>query len=284
MHSPANATSRRAPRGIVTLADSYFFPGLEMLYLSVQESLPMPVACFDIGLTDEQKNAAALKYPDLWILPLPETRDVTAIREAFDTPDQKIRPARPGKREWPLWLCPFLIAESPFTSVYWLDCDLVVLRNLEGLFGLLDDGPVFTPENLAPEATPNKPALYDLLPLERKFDPAVPTINGGVSGWHLERDREALEAYMHPIRRACVDLAVRDAISWHDQGSLIWGIQKCGLEHRVVETWMWNLCVEHTRASGKSYPWGAGTLAILRDEVPEANLLHWNGRPFPWPR
>ena len=51
-----------------------------------------------------------------------------------------------------------------------------------------------------------------------------------------------------------------------------------------MQSRMWNLCVEHTKASGKTYPWGPGTLAVLREEVPEANLLHWNGRPFPWPR
>jgi hypothetical protein len=276
-----NIPNRQQPatHGIVTLADHHYFPGLETLYLSVQESFPTPIACFDIGLSEAQKEAAARNYPRLSILPVPENADVTAVKKAFgDAPAlQKL-----GKRVWPLWLCPFLIAASPFRRVFWMDTDIVVLRRLRELFAMLDAGPVFTPENLAPELTANKPELYGLLPIDRPFDPRQPTANGGVSGWDLERDREALEAYMHPIRRACRDSAVRDAIAWHDQGALIWAIQKTGLEHRVVESWDWNLCVRHTPAFEKRYAWGKDVLETLRRDVPAANLLHWNGVPVPW--
>jgi len=271
----------RVNAGIVTLADSHYFPGLEMLYLSAQESFPVPVACFDVGLTDGQKARAVRDYPGLSILPMPETADIAAVRRSFSDAQPL---AKTGKRVWPLWACPFLIEASPFDRVFWLDCDIVILRNLGGIFSLLDDGPVFTPENLAPEKTPNKPQLYDLLPIDRAFDRARPTVNGGVSGWDLKRDRDALQAYMHPIRRACDDPRVRDAISWHDQGALLWAIQKTGLEHRVQPTSAWNLCVAHTRAAGKAYDWNPAVLQELRRDVPEANLLHWNGYAVPWAR
>ena len=269
-----------ASHGIITLADSHYFPGLEMLYISAQESLPTPIACFDIGLSESQKVLAANEYPLLSILPLPDSADVAKVKTSFSTAPALMKP---GKRVWPLWLCPFLIAASPFQRVFWVDTDIVVLRRLSELFAMLDEGPVFTPENLAPEMTPNKPELYSLLPIERPFDPMKPTVNGGVSGWDLERDREALEAYMYPIRRACEDLSVREAISWHDQGALIWAVQKMGLEHRVSDTWQWNLCARHTSAFDKPYnTWDKSVLDILRREVPEANLLHWNGLPVPW--
>jgi hypothetical protein len=265
--------------GIVTLADANYFAGLETLYLSAQESFAAPVACFDIGLTEEQK-AQATKHAGLSILPLPQTADIAQVRRMFSDAAPL---AKAAKRVWPLWICPFLIAASPFRRVFWLDCDLVVLRNLEGLFGMLDTGPVFTPENLAPERTPNKPELYELMPIERRFDPAQPVVNAGVSGWDLARDREALEAYMHPVRRASHDARVANAISWWDQGCLIWAIQKTGLEHRVMPTPKWNLCARNTAASGKRYaPWDARALEALRRDVPEANLLHWNGLPLPW--
>ena len=265
--------------GIVTLADQNYFPGLETLYQSVQESFPTPVACFDIGLTQEQKNRAAGEYPLLTILDLPDNADILMVRESF-----KLEPAlkKMGKRVWPLWLCPFLIAASPFQRVFWMDCDLVVLRGLADLFALLDDGPVFTPENLAPDVTHNKPELYQLLPIARAFNPQSPAANGGVSGWDLQRDARILEAYQYPIREAAERLSVREAISWHDQGALIWAIQNTGMEHRVLDTWTYNLCARHTAVMGKTFIWNRDVIAWLRDEVPEACLLHWNGLPVPW--
>lgn len=271
--------NEQAEHGIATLADGHYFPGLEALYWSAQESFPTPVACFDIGLSEAQRRYAAEQCPLLSILPLPETPDVARVKAAFGA-----APAlrKPGKRVWPLWLCPFLIAASPFRRVFWMDCDIVVLRRLGELFAMLGQGPVFTPENLAPELTANKPELYALLPIERGFDPLKPAVNGGVSGWDLERDREALEAYMLPVRRACDDPEVRDAISWHDQGALIWAIQSRGLEGRVLESRNWNLCACHTPARNKRYAWGREALEALRRDAPEANLLHWNGLPVPW--
>ncbi len=268
-----------AHAGIVTLADSHYFPGLETLYLSVQQSLDVPVACFDVGLTAEQRAMAARKYPRLSILPIPDTPDIAAVRAAFG---EAAPLAKQGKRVWPLYICPFLIAASPFRRVFWVDCDILVLRDLATLFSFLDEGPVFTPENLAPDRSANTPELYALLPIERVFDPARPVVNAGVSGWDLERDRVALDAYMEPIRRACLDLRVRSAISWWDQGALLWAIQKTGLEGRVVASWKWNLCVKHTQARGRTYEWDEGVVEILRREVPEASLLHWNGYAVPW--
>lgn len=272
---------QRSDIGIVTLADSRYLPGLKLLCQSVQESCDVPVACFDLGLTPEEIQQARTKCSNLSILPLPDTADMAAVRRAFAGAGPL---AKPGKRVWPIWACPFLIAASPFQRVFWVDSDIVVLRNLRDLFSLLDDGPVFTPENFAPQVTPNKPMLYKLLPIARTFNPLEPRINAGVSGWDLSReiDRAALDAYMTAVRAACADHRVAEAISWWDQGALIWAIQRCGLEHRVVNTWAWNMCVKHTRAVRNCHGWGDGTLERLRVDVPEANLLHWNGHAPPW--
>ena len=157
-----------------------------------------------------------------------------------------------------------------------------MLRNLAGLFALLREGPVFTSENLAPEVTANKPELYDLLPIERDFELSQPAVNSGVSGWDLRRDKAVLIDCMRPIEQAWQNPQVRAAISWHDQGALIWAIQKHGLQQRVQKDLRWNLCVQHTQAFGKQYPWDVSILETLREEVPEANLLHWNGTTLPW--
>lgn len=265
--------------GVVTLADQGYFAGLETLYQSVQTVYPVPVLCFDIGLSDDQKALAKNEYEFLTIVPVPDTPQVREIREAF--PESRDR-VKSGKRAWPLWLCPFLIASSPFRRVFWLDCDIVVLRELGALYHMLEEGPVFTTENHDAAATPNRPELYEHLPIERPFNPGVPAVNAGVSGWDLERDHAALQGYMYPVIRACRDPAIRDAISWHDQGALIWSIQRHGLEHRVLADWKWNLCVRHTSVLGRQLVWGNLVVDGLRRSVPDANLLHWNGVPLPW--
>lgn len=265
--------------GIVTLADANYFPGLETLYLSAQQSRPMRVTCFDIGLTKDQRQRATAHCPLLDIQPIPDTDDIRKIKAAFE---HAAPLAKVVKRVWPLWICPFLIAAAPYRRTFWIDADVVILRDLDGLFAMLDAGPVFTIENNAPEFTPNKPALYQHLPIPRAFDQAVPVANGGVSGWDLERDREVLQAYMHPIRQACQRLEVRESISWHDQGALIWAIQRHGLEHRVLRDPSWNLCIRHSPARQRRYAWGPGAIEELRQADPSAHLLHWNGHPVPW--
>jgi hypothetical protein len=271
----------RASCGIVTLADERYAPGVEMLCRSVRESLDLPIACFDLGLDAATVARLRAGNPSLEVVPMPDDEDMRAVRQAFGSAGPT---GKPGKRVWPIWACPFLIRASPFQRTFWIDADIVVLRNLHGLVSMLDDGPVLTPENFAPKVTPNKAALYRLLPISRRFDPLEPRLNAGVSGWDAARDadRALLDGYMHAVRRACRDPRIAEAISWWDQGALIWAVQSCGLEHRVATTNAWNLCIRNSRAMGASFGWDAGTLDRLRELVPDANLLHWNGTPVPW--
>jgi hypothetical protein len=250
-----------------------------MLHRSVQSSdYPVPVLCYDIGLTEQQRAVARDLDPGLRVAAIPEHRDVRAIRAA----PSRCALAKPTKREWPLWICPFLIAASPFQRTFWVDADAVVLRNLGQLFRMMDEGPVFTPENLAPERTSNPRRLYDLLPIARAFDPTQPKVNGGVSGWDLVRDAQVLACYMYPIRRAFESAEIKEAIAWHDQGALIWAIQRHGLEGRVLESADWNRCVLLTAAKGAAISWDADGLARLRELLPSVNILHWNGTAVPW--
>lgn len=265
-------------RGVVTLCDSNYFPGLLQLHASIQTSDPCTVVSYDIGLTAEQRSSAN-RLSNLQVLDLPDDPLIAALIEA--TRDATPL-AKPGKRIWPLWICPLLIRAAPLDEVFWLDCDLVVLRGLGELFAMLDDGPVFTPENNAPEATPNHPKLYDLLPIHRPFDRHVPVVNGGVSGWRRGRDDAALDAYILPVAAAAHDPRVRDAISWHDQGALIWAIQSLGLEHRMLSTSLYNLCVNNVDVPVEMLKWDDGLLERLRVALPDVRILHWNGRKAPW--
>ena len=265
-------------RGVVTLCDANYFPGLLMLYKSVQESEACPIVCFDAGTTAEQ-YACASRLRGLQMLPLPTDPLIDLVRSEMDSAATL---AKANKRVWPLWICPILIKHAPFRDVIWFDCDLVVLRGLNGLFSALQGGPVFTPENKAPHVTPNHPELYRLLPIERSFDPLVPVVNAGVSAWRKDRDAAVIEAYILPVAHAAADENVRRAISWWDQGALIWAIQQCGLENRVAETTTWNLCVDNTPIVNSPVAWDDNFLDNARAMVPDANIIHWNGRPPPW--
>lgn len=267
-----------ANAGIITLCDANYFPGLLMMYKSVQESHPCVVACYDLGLTEPQL-AAAGNCHNLQLLPLPDDPLIGRIRAVMGRSPPL---AKLHKRVWPLWICPILIKHAPFRDVIWLDCDLVVLRNLDQMFTLIESGPVFTPENKAPQATPNRRELYEYLPIQRRFDPLRPTVNAGVSGWRRDRDAAAIDAYIFPVERASADENVRSAISWHDQGALIWAIQACGLEHRVASSNAWNLCADNTPVARRAIAWNDDFLSVARDVVSDANILHWNGRQPPW--
>ena len=265
-------------RGVVTLCDANYYSGLRKLHASICSSTPCDVICYDAGLTPEQRSEAA-RIDRLHVLDIP---DDPLVAELMAATEDAAPLAKPNKRIWPLWICPLLIRAAPLTDVFWMDCDVVVLRGLGELFGMLDDGPVFTPENKAPELTPNSPSLYELLPIRRRFDPRVPVVNGGVSGWRRGRDDAALDAYVLPVATAARDRAVRDAISWHDQGALIWAIQSLGLEHRVLPTPLWNLCVDHAGLPAEVLAWDDGLIERLRAALPVVRILHWNGRKAPW--
>ncbi len=266
-----------AQRGVVTACDAHYFPGLLALHASVQRCAPYEVLCYDLGLSADQRAQAA-RLTNLRVLELPAD---PLIDELIDATCDDTPLAKPGKRIWPLWICPLLIRAAPLDNVVWLDCDVLVLRGLQELFELLDDGPVFTPETHAPEATPNRPELYRQLPIERDFDPTRPGVNGGVSAWRRGRDDAVLGAYIRPVAAAARDRTVREAIAWHDQGALIWAIQALGLEHRVCAA-AWNLPIGHTGLPPELLTWDDGLLARLRAALPDVRIVHWNGRPVPW--
>ncbi|WP_299509797.1 UbiA family prenyltransferase [Cypionkella sp.] len=267
-----------ARSGVITVCDHNYFPGLLMLHRSVQESGAYPVACYDIGLTDAQR-AEALGLRNMHILALPNDPLISEIQVALKT---DINVQKTGKRVWPLWICPILIKHAPFQKVVWLDCDVVVLRDLPKLFATLDNHPVFTAENFAPEKTPNKPALYERLPIARRFSPNKPVINAGVSGWCKSRDKLLIEAYIYPVARAVSDPETRALISWHDQGALIWAIQYMGKEDCVEAGYQWNKSAANTSLINKPLPWNNAFLSTLRIEHPDVNIMHWNGASPPW--
>ena len=282
---PTVEPSFHAEEGVICLADDNYFCGVRLLYHSLEQQRPLTV--YDLGLSDEAKNWVA-KRPYITLRSIPQSPLVESIRSACG--DRVM--AKSTKREWPLWICPELILDSPYRRVAWIDADAIVLRGVESFFDLIRQVPVVTSENLAPQQTANPISLLQHLPLSRSGSNPVPDIllNAGVSGWCLDRDRSLLEAYTHPIR--CIFQAKsipREAVRWHDQGCLIWALQNAGYNSSILQDRRWNLCVKHSPIIGmKPLDRHAADHELIdwlesaRSLETEAFIVHWNGHSVPW--
>jgi hypothetical protein len=273
----------RAPLGIVTLADDNYFCGTRLLALSCQGQLPIVV--YDLGL-GESARAWIEARPGIELRPIPDTPLIRAIQIACG----ENRMAKATKREWPLWICPSLIQDAPFERAFWIDSDIIVLRDLDLLTACLDQGPVVVEENLAPEACDNPPLLNNLLPIAFPLHETNRLrLNAGLSGWDLQRDAHLLEAYQFPIRQLFLRGALpRDAVRWHDQGALIWALQQAGHDDRLLRPRRFNLCVRHSALVAERIDPAADDAALeawignARRLETKAALVHWNGHPVPW--
>jgi hypothetical protein len=273
----------RAPLGILTLADDNYFCGTRLLALSCQGQ--MPIVVYDLGL-GEAARAWIADRPGIEIRPIPDTALIRAIQAACG----ENRMAKATKREWPLWICPSLIQDAPFERAFWIDSDIVVLRDLDALVASLAHGPVVVEENLAPEACDNPPLLHDLLPIAFPLHGANRLrLNAGLSGWDLRRDAHLLEAYQFPIRQVFLRGALpRQAVRWHDQGALIWALQQAGYDDRLLRPRRFNLCVRHSALAAEPVDPSADDATLeawienARRRETEAALVHWNGHPVPW--
>ncbi len=260
--------------GVITLVDSAFFTGFVLLYESIQITYPVPVTCFDGGMTDTQRLWAKKYLKNCTIKPIPDEADIKLVMDKLSGVSAN------GTRESMLWICPFLIANSPYQRVLWLDSDLVVIKQLGNLFERIDDGPVFTLENLNPAETANHPSLYDEMPLRQINHTKPPLVNGGVSGWDTVRDAAVIKDYMKPVLRACENEKLRQSISWHDQGCLIWAIENNEMHDRVITDTSWNLCARHS-VKEVHYSLESNLNEQLREAYPDTNIAHWNGFPLP---
>lgn len=283
----ARAASAWRPRGIITLADDGYFPGVRALVLSVAGFCPVSV--YDLGLGEAARNWVAAR-PDVEILPLPATPLVSAARgECGNAPAGK----KALKKEWPLWIPPELIAVAPYREVFFIDGDVVILREIAQLFETLQQGPFLTEESFAPQVSNNPDCLYTQLPLSTVgpgADPVEPLhVNSGVSGWIPVRDQALLAAYGLPGRRIFLEGTLpKTSIRWHAQGALTWALQAFGYRQQDLQSRRWNRCARHTCAMDlRFHPQATDSeietfLQHCRQRVPEAAVLHWNGCPLPW--
>jgi hypothetical protein len=281
--APPAPAAALPPVGIVTLADDNYFCGTRLLALSIEGELPIVV--YDLGL-GEEACAWIEAHEGIERRSVPDTPLVRAIQERCG----ENRMAKATKREWPLWICPTLIEAAPFARAFWIDSDIVVLRELAPMVESLAEGPFLVEENLAPHACDNPPQLYDLLPIGQSLHEGNRLrLNAGLSGWDLCRDAHLLEAYQFPIRQVFLRGALpREAVRWHDQGALIWALQQAGYDDRLLRPRRFNLCVQHSALRGQRIAADADDdtlrawIAEARELERDAATVHWNGHPVPW--
>ncbi len=126
--SEPEALERLLPsEGVVTRAGAGEFHQLALLCRSVQDAYPIPVVCFDAGLTGEQRDWLRDNLAACTVTPLPAgAQDALAV--GLLTAATRAS----------------LLRESPFQRAVWLDPHLVVLRGLGELFAKLDHAPVYS--------------------------------------------------------------------------------------------------------------------------------------------
>lgn len=261
--------------GVVTAASRFFFPGLQLLARSIGDiDESARVACFDLGFTNEQLQYAKQALHNVDIINVPSNPEFEFIRAHLTAPTKR------GRDEWRIWACPFFIEKSPFQQTVWMDCDTIVLRNIQVLFAMLEDGPVFTASDpLDIGMTGNMPKLYELMPVDNVLSDE-PHINAGVIGIDLTRDIDLLNSYKMLVLRAAEDPNLKSMISWYDQGALIWAILKCSLCHRIADT-SWNRSVASLGAEAVSrlekFQVSDDLFESIRLAFPGINILHWYG-------
>lgn len=259
----------KGDRGIITAADSGAFRGLRLLVYSLTLSHDVGFACFDLGLTCDQRE---------WC----ESMGVTMLSH-FDNllifPDKTAR-------GWQTWNKPAYIEASPFRETLWLDADCFVRGPLSLIFEILGSRPFVVQCQHAPLGitTANNPSLYRskrfYVPPERR---CLRRPNAGVVGLVKGRDRELLSKWKGLVSQVAKSPSLRSLVSWYDQGALLWALEATGNRDLVREEIMFN-CPLRTPTYD---PWGpdvtSGIIPFLESlgDMDPAIVRHVSGGK-PW--
>ncbi len=250
--------------GVLTGADTSFFKGLQLLYRSVREQVAWPFMVTDQGLTEAQRAWCAEN--DIAIQPLPLLPKQGCIR---------------SEAEWRIWVKPYFIRRCPYAHVLWIDSDAVALRNLTTAFRLVADQFCVFPEVSDPHGTRNPRELYRRFPTP--VSPSKTAINAGIVFSNPSRDREILDTWCWMVANAIEDEATTPLVLHQDQGALLWTLHKLDRLDAVYPDTTWN-ATPHNLVRGqhglrKKYPDDERLFDLLRQDHPEARIVHWLWRP-----
>jgi hypothetical protein len=233
-----------------------------MLVEAIRANWSYPIACVELDFSAEQLT---------WC----EINEVRVIRKReLEAPSTLWSVEGSG-----YYAKPYAVLASPWTRTIYLDSDTIPLRNLDRLGDWVEKRAVFTTGSSDGPIVGNSPDLYKILPAGRDPIPAPVVLNSGVLAVDHERDKHLLSLWKHATDWAVTRGDVAGAVSWWDQGTLIWAVQAAGAFENVVTDAAWNFhAIDRFDTPYLRDSW----LARLTAQYPGVNILHFNARPKLW--
>jgi len=193
------------------------------------------------------------------------------------TSDELAIPAEvPG---WQTWNKALYIQRSRFARTLWIDADAIVVNDLKPLFKILACHPLAVVHPQRVTYRHNREELYQRHPVGTRLAMNM-AVNAGVLGFAKHCGFGLLEQYckMTDLAR---DQAVRELITWYDEGIYHWALQAAGLPWIIQHNHGWNRFVFPDLARWTRTPETfLNSLPILDIDV----ILHMTGPTKYWHR
>lgn len=263
--------------GILTAMDSsdICFSSFKLLYASLKLVSPLfPITMIDLGMTATQREYLRC-LPGVGIMQLSE------IGEPLPFPKEEEAP------RWHTWNKPVYMKYSPYPETIWLDVDCICFRPIEALYSFAADH-IIVAEDCADKAfpaavifLPNKPYTYRMHPVDYPL-PHGPFVNTGVLAFHPHRDAYFFDEWIAFTKKCHDDIMLRESISWWDQGTCQYIIEKNNLAHCVLRDVRFNHAgpMVELRKKPELYGSSLGFLDYL--DVRDTVIGHFAGYPKPW--
>lgn len=243
--------------GVVTAADSCYFPGLQLLAASLADRCPLQV--WDLGLSQ-------------WELSWLQERGVVVT--GFRDEDLLVPRNVPM---WQTWNKPLMISSAMFRCALWVDSDCIVVGDLGPLFRVARQRPlVFSHPSPARYSPLNFEGLYEAFPVRGpRLAAGVQAAVVGVGG---KSACSLLSAWAGMVSLSYDFEDGTGCRAW-DQGALCWSIEKLGLAHVCRRPSGWN------RFCFPGQAFSAGTVESFFESFTVAAgdvVLHFVNRPKYW--
>jgi hypothetical protein len=243
--------------GVVSAADECYFPGVQLLTLSLVGRCPLVV--FDLGL-----GAAQVE----WLQKFGVTV-VAVVDEDLVCPR--------SESMWQTWNKPVFLAAAPFERAVWLDADCLVLGDLSPLFAGLSSVPlVFQHVDPHIYQPVNSVGLYNRFPVGGRRLPC------GVQAAVVGFDWNDSSGLLTEWGRCCArfwEPGVAELVRCWDQGALLWAVESLGLADVARVAGGWN------RFFYPGSKFGLGSVEQFFSALvvaPDDLVLHVVARPKYW--
>lgn len=262
--------------GVLTAANSQFFPTLHAMALSLSEQ-SIALAVVDHGLTPEQRATlvelgVAIQGGEHQV-----DHDLQAVERHYrHTPGSAIN----------AWHKPAICQSSPFERTVWIDADAIPLRDTQSL---LDAGTFLTRDAYVTqewaETVYRKTArLFSGQRTMPNFA-RVCRINNGVFGF--ARGDQLIDEWVDATRHIMAHPKISRLCVCRDQSSMIAVLASRRTAPTIVDDPQWNYPADglmHADAHNRlPCPLGGyELLRVARERHPKALVVHWMGPNKPW--